>query len=183
MKIIITGHTSPIGSALYKHYSNQEVQGISRQTGHDLTNKDTLKNLVELVLDSDIFINLANVGQTQIQLLNLIEEKWNMKHKLKNVITFGSLATQLDSKILAQAKEFEQYIKTKQQLDYIHKILANKNPFGKQIKYTLLRLLNYGTKTGVRAGEPTCTAEDICRTVDYIINESMYIGLIDFRRY
>ena len=44
-------------------------------------------------------------------------------------------------------------------------------------------MLNYGPKTGDRKSEPTCTAEDICRTTDYIINEPMYVSTLDVRRY
>lgn len=184
MKIILTGHTSPMGSVLFDYYkSKAEVVGISRSTGYDLTEQSTLNQVAELVLDSDVFINLANVGVSQIQLLNIIDKKYTKENKIKSIITVGTLATQLDPKLLAQAKAHEQYIKNKQQLDAVHKVLANRNPFGDQIKYTLLRVLNFGPKTGDRQGEPTCDAEDMIRTFEYILNEPMYIGLIDLRRY
>ena len=44
-------------------------------------------------------------------------------------------------------------------------------------------VLNYGEKTGSREGEPTCNVDDIIRTVDYIINEPMYVGVLDIRRF
>ena len=46
-----------------------------------------------------------------------------------------------------------------------------------------IRDRNYGEKTGSREGEPTCNADDIIRTVDYIINEPMYVGVLDIRRF
>ena len=41
MKILLTGHTSNIGSVLYNHLSkHHDVTGISRQTNFDLRNKE-----------------------------------------------------------------------------------------------------------------------------------------------
>ena len=60
--------------------------------------------------------------------------------------------------------------------------LSNQTPFGAQLQFSLIRVLNYGVKIGDREGEPTCIAEDIIRTIDYILNEPMYVGLMDIRR-
>ena len=45
MKVLITGHTSGIGKAILENCpSDYEVRGISRATGHDITN-----NLAEVL--------------------------------------------------------------------------------------------------------------------------------------
>jgi hypothetical protein len=46
----------------------------------------------------------------------------------------------------------------------------------------MLRIANYGPKTGERSNEPTCSAEDITRTIDYILNQDLYISNIDLRK-
>lgn len=187
--IVLTGHTSPMGKELYNHLSKKyEVIGVSRDTGYDLTKKEDIDRVVEMCLKADVFINLAHIGTAQSQFLNLIKLKWYKKDPLKQVISIGSLVTKLDKELLQRIISSEnfsdlQYLKEKQELDATNTTLANEKPFGEQPQYTLLRVLNYGPKTGDRKSEPTCTAEDICRTIDYIINEPMYVGTLDVRRY
>lgn len=85
MKCVITGHTSGLGKSLFEHFNSLgwEVIGVSRQTGYDLS-KD-LSNVIELVNNSDLFINNANVDRAQLNLLNSVDKK------VKQVI-LGSVA-------------------------------------------------------------------------------------------
>jgi len=99
------------------------------------------------------------------------------------VITIGSLVTTLPKSILQDITIDPQYLKDKLFIDVVHKALANEVPFGPQLKFNLIRVLNYGEKSGDRQKEPTCTAQDIIRTIDYVINEPMYVSTIDVRRY
>ena len=112
----------------------------------------------------------------------MINNKWSKESRLGLVISFGSLATKLDNDILRAVNIDKQYLADKHKLDAVNNSLANQKPFGEQCQFTLVRVLNYGEKTGDRAGEPTCTADDIIRTVDYIINEPMYVGVLDIRK-
>ena len=69
MKILMTGHTSPMGKELYAHLSKEyEVIGISRESGYDLTKQEDVEKVVDMALDSDIFINLAHVSSAQSQM-------------------------------------------------------------------------------------------------------------------
>ena len=183
-KIVITGHTSPMGKELYAHLSKEyEVIGVSRESGYDLTKQEDVEKVVDMALDADLLINLAHVGSTQSQLLIMINNKWNKESRLGLVISFGSLATKLDNDILRAVNIDRQYLADKHKLDAVNNSLANQKPFGEQCQFTLVRVLNYGEKTGSREGEPTCNADDIIRTVDYIINEPMYVGVLDIRRF
>lgn len=183
MKFIMTGHTSPIGSVLYKHLlKDHDVIGVSRQTGFDLTEFDTLKKVVELSVDADHFINLASINSIQSQLLLLIHDKWKKVNKSGNIISFGTLGTKLDEKILKEINGNMQYFKDKQHLEAIHNRLCIEDVFGEQPKSILIRILNYGEKSGARAGEPSCNADDIIRIFDFIVNEKMYVSSIDARR-
>ena len=183
-KIVLTGHTSPMGKELYTHLSKEyEVIGVSRESGYDLTKQEDVEKVVDMALDADLFINLAHVGSTQSQLLIMINNKWNKESRLGLVISFGSLATKLDNDILRAVNIDRQYLADKHKLDAVNNSLANQKPFGEQCQFTLVRVLNYGEKTGDREGEPTCNADDIISTVDYIINEPMYVGVLDIRRF
>jgi hypothetical protein len=183
MRIAITGHTSPMGKDVYEHYSKtHECLGISRATGYDLTNTDSINDTVSEVLARDVFLNMAHVGASQSVLLMKLQQRWTHDAPLRKVITIGSLATKVPKKLLDQVGIDKQYLKDKHHIDDVHNALANQTPFGKQLKFSLVRVLNYGEKTGDRSGEPTCTAQDIIRTIDYVIDESMYIGTIDIRR-
>ena len=167
-KVVLTGHTSPMGKELCDHLSkNYEVVGVSRDTGYDLINTKDIDRVVDMCLEADLFINLAHIGTAQSLFLKLINSKWTNKNRLKQVISIGSLVTKLDEELLQKVISSEnfsglQYLKEKQDLDATNNSLANEKPFGEQPQYTLLRILNYGPKTGSRENEPTCTSEDIC---------------------
>ena len=183
MRIAITGHTSPMGKDVYEHYSKtHECLGISRVTGYDLTNTDSINDTVSEVLARDVFLNMAHVGASQSVLLMKLQQRWTHDAPLRKVITIGSLATKVPKKLLDQVGIDKQYLKDKHHIDDVHNALANQTPFGKQLKFSLVRVLNYGEKTGDRSGEPTCTAQDIIRTIDYVIDESMYVSTLDVRR-
>lgn len=183
MKIVITGHTSPMGKAVYEHYSKSHAcLGISRTTGHDLTTLEGLNTAIDVALESDLLLNMAHVGLTQSTLLIKLKKKWSTKSPLRKVITIGSLATTLSKQILDQIAIDPQYLNDKQQIDTVHNALANEIPFGSQLQFSLIRVLNYGEKFGDRQGEPTCTAQDIIRTIDYVIKEPMYVSTLDVRR-
>jgi hypothetical protein len=182
MKIIITGHTSNIGKMLFEYLSkNHECLGFSKSTGCDLNVKEQMDSLIKKSLDSDCLINLAHIDNIQSQILININEQWS-NHRLKNVITFGTLATKIHPKLLESINANITYLKQKHHLDVIHNSLSIQKPFGTQVKFTMLRIANYGPKTGERSNEPTCSAEDITRTIDYILNQDLYISNIDLRK-
>lgn len=183
-KIIITGHTSPMGKGVYDHYSKTyNCLGISRNTGYDLTKSEDQDRVVSEALTSDIFLNIAHVGTAQSSLLMKLKQRWSPEAPLKKVITIGSLATKVPQKLLDQVGIDKKYLRDKHHIDAVSNVLANEKPFGAQLQYSLVRVLNYGEKTGTREGEPSCTAQDIIRTVDYIINEPMYVSVMDVRRF
>ena len=97
----------------------------------------------------------------------------NQNPKGGTELQFNYLEEYVDKKLLDQVGIDKQYLKDKHHIDAVHNAFANQTPFGKQLKVSLVRVLNYGEKTGDRSGEPTCTAQDIIRTIDYVIDESL----------
>jgi|TARA_B110000977_G_scaffold83547_1_gene111604 hypothetical protein len=70
MKIVITGQTTGIGQQLYTHWkdSDHDVIGISRDTGYDIIND--FDSVIEEIETADVFVNNANIDNSQIDLLN-----------------------------------------------------------------------------------------------------------------
>ena len=183
MKLAITGHTSPMGKEVYQHYKKtHECLGISRTSGYDLNAQEDQDRVVSEVLARDVFLNIAHVGAMQSTLLIKLKQRWSPEAPLKKVITVGSLATKVSKKLLDQVGIDKQYLKDKHHIDAVNNALANVMPFGTQLQFSLVRVLNYGEKTGEREGEPTCSAQDIIRTIDYLIDEPMYVSELDIRR-
>ncbi len=70
MKIIITGHTSGIGQAIYDHFKldpSNEVIGLSRTTGYDIPN--SIDAIIKVSSGCDLFINNTCVENSQLELL------------------------------------------------------------------------------------------------------------------
>ena len=78
MKILITGHTSPMGSALYEHYKlMNEVLGVSKNEGFDFTKGDHLDQIVDMALARDVFLNVAHVDTAQSTLMMKLKQRWS----------------------------------------------------------------------------------------------------------
>lgn len=92
MKCVITGHTSGLGKAMHDAFkaADWEVIGVSRQTGYDLTTD--IDRVVELANSADLFINNANVGRAQFDLLNAVNK--NIKQ-----IILGSVAGEFNQQL------------------------------------------------------------------------------------
>lgn len=76
-KVVITGHTSGLGQALYEKFSdaNYDVIGYSTSTGHDISSKEIQDTIVEN-LQSGVFINNAYHPTAQLELLTAVTDKW-----------------------------------------------------------------------------------------------------------
>lgn len=180
MNILITGHTSPIGSVIYKHLSKDHyVTGISRSTDYDL-NYD-IEKITDLSVNYDCVINLANVGITQTKLLYSINKRWQEKEKTGKIISFGSLITEVNFQLIENINADYNMIASKLLLEKCHKEITSKQPFGSQPYSTLVRFANYGKKDGFRSTEPYTKPEQMIRLIDDILYTDTYISTIDFR--
>ena len=90
-KIAITGHSAGIGQALAKIYSNQghEIIGLSRRNGFNIRH---IPKLVEQIKPCDIFINNAQVGFAQTELLFAVYKEWEGIEN-KKIINISSFMT------------------------------------------------------------------------------------------
>lgn len=91
MKIAITGHSAGIGQALANLYELQghEVVGLSRRNGYNIRSIPKLTNKIK---DCDIFINNAQVGFAQTELLFAVYKEWQGIEN-KKIINISTLMT------------------------------------------------------------------------------------------
>ena len=75
MKIAITGHSAGIGQALAKIYTEQghDIVGLSRRTGYNIRSIPKVATMIE---PCDVFINNAQVGFAQVELLYEVWRRW-----------------------------------------------------------------------------------------------------------
>lgn len=75
MKIAITGHSAGIGQALAKEYSSRghEILGLSKRDGHNIR---VIPKIADLIEPCDMFVNNAQAGFAQTELLFEMSRRW-----------------------------------------------------------------------------------------------------------
>ena len=91
MKIAITGHTAGIGQALTQEYvlDGHEVVGLSQREGNNIRNTPKICDQID---PCDIFINNAQAGYAQTELLFEMANRWQGTHK--HIIVISTMITQ-----------------------------------------------------------------------------------------
>jgi hypothetical protein len=91
MKIAITGGTAGIGQALGNEYQalGHEVVRLSRRTGHNIR---VIPKIADLIQPCDMFINNAQVGYAQTELLFEMAQRWAGSGK--HIMVISTMMTQ-----------------------------------------------------------------------------------------
>jgi nucleoside-diphosphate-sugar epimerase len=91
VKIAITGHTAGIGHALAKQYltRNHEIVGLSKRQGYNIRDIPKIAGLVE---PCDMFINNAQAGYAQTELLFEMAQRW--AGTKKHIVVISTMMTQ-----------------------------------------------------------------------------------------
>jgi len=91
MKIAITGGTAGIGQALGNEYESRghEILRLSRRTGHNIRVTPKIADQIE---PCDMFINNAQVGYAQTELLFELAKRWTGTNK--HIIVISTMMTQ-----------------------------------------------------------------------------------------
>lgn len=97
MKIAITGHSAGIGKALAEQYENRghEILGLSKRNGHNIRNASKIAELIE---PCDMFINNAQAGYSQTELLFEMATRW--QGTKKHIIVISTMMTQTPTSML-----------------------------------------------------------------------------------
>ena len=111
-KIIITGHTSGVGKAIYDKFNEiscHTIVGMSRSNGYDIE-KDFDK-IVEEATGAELFINNAYRDEQQLKLFHALKDKVDMMVVMGSVSRFypDLIPTQYvhDKQALAEACRLE----------------------------------------------------------------------------
>ena len=123
MKIAITGGTAGIGLALTKHFqmSGHEVIPLSRRNGYNIR---SLPKVAAIVEPCDMFVNNAQVGFAQTELLFEIWRRWQGQQKY-----IVNVSTQMTDMLLPPKEEWDEYIIQKKALELANQLLENRNPW------------------------------------------------------
>ena len=91
MKIAITGGTAGIGQALGNVYASRghEVLRLSRRTGHNIR---VIPKIADAIESCDVFINNAQAGYAQTELLFEMAQRWSGTRK--HIIVISTMMTQ-----------------------------------------------------------------------------------------
>jgi NAD(P)-dependent dehydrogenase (short-subunit alcohol dehydrogenase family) len=91
LKIAITGHTAGIGQALANEYTldGHEIIGLSRRQGNNIRNTPKICDQIE---PCDVFVNNAQAGYAQTELLFEMVQRW--QGTKKHIIVISTMMTQ-----------------------------------------------------------------------------------------
>lgn len=91
MNIAITGHTKGIGAALAKAYSNRghTVTGLSKSTGHNIK---IIPRCADAITNCNVFVNNAQAGFAQTELLFEMHRRWEGQNK--RIVVISTMMTQ-----------------------------------------------------------------------------------------
>jgi nucleoside-diphosphate-sugar epimerase len=123
MKIAITGHTAGIGQALYKQYAarGHEIVGLSKREGYNIR---VIPKIAAAVEPCDMFINNAQAGYAQTELLFEVAQRW--AGTKKHIIVISTMMTQYPTSNIA-GLEMDQYRIQKVALEEAVKQIRNRN--------------------------------------------------------
>ena len=91
MKIAITGHTAGIGQALAEEYrlDGHEIVGLSQRDGNNIRN---IPKICDQIEPCDLFVNNAQAGYAQTELLFEMANRWAGTRKY--IIVISTMMTQ-----------------------------------------------------------------------------------------
>jgi nucleoside-diphosphate-sugar epimerase len=127
MKIAITGGTAGIGLALAKQFeaNGHEVLPLSRRNGYNIRSLPKVASMIE---PCDMFINNAQVGFAQTELLFEIWRRWEGQQK-----TIVNISTQMTDRQMPPKREWDEYIIQKKALELAENLLTKRNGWPRQI--------------------------------------------------
>lgn len=91
MKIAITGHSAGIGQALAEQYQKlgHTIVGLSKRDGHNIRVTPRIADQIE---SCDVFVNNAQAGYSQTELLFEMAKRWQGTYK--RIIVISTMMTQ-----------------------------------------------------------------------------------------
>lgn len=127
MKVAITGGTAGIGLALAKLFETDghQVLALSRRNGYNIRSLPKVAGVIE---PCDIFVNNAQTGFAQTELLFEVWRRWEGKTK-----TIVNISTQMTDMQLPPKQEWDEYFVQKKALEIAADLLTERNVWPRQI--------------------------------------------------
>jgi len=158
-KIVITGHTSGIGKAIYDKFNEiscREIVGMSRSNGYDIE-KDFDK-IVEEATGAEFFINNAYRDEQQLKLFHALKDKVDM------MVVMGSVSRMYPELIPTD------YVHDKQALAEACR-LESINPNGIPVLHLDLSFLE-GTE--INSDDPTAFTSDYNTPLEDVVDTIIF---------
>jgi len=164
MKIAITGHTAGIGQALSKVYElhGHEIVGLSRRNGYNIRSTPKLLAMIE---PCDIFINNAQVGFAQTELLFAVYKAWQGKEG-KKIINISTMLTSTPISSLPGLDMTEYYIQKQALEETVRQLRHLKN----WPKLCLVKPGGVATQPGQTSPRPNADADHWATTLVKILD-------------
>jgi len=103
MKIAITGHSAGIGQALARCYAGRghDIVGLSKRNGYNIR---ILPRVIDAIEPCDVFVNNAQTGFAQTELLFEMHRRWIGTNK--TIINISTMMTQDPVSTLADMDQY-----------------------------------------------------------------------------
>lgn len=170
MKIAITGHTAGIGKALAEALHGNEIVGISKRDGNNIRVTPKICDLIE---PCDVFINNAQAGYAQTELLFEMANRWAGTGK--HIIVISTMMTQ-DPTSSLPGLDMDHYRVQKVALEEAVKQIRNRR-LG--IKITIVRPGNIATspnKTVPPSADPLNWAKTLVTMLELVNSNGLKIS-------
>ena len=163
MKIAITGHTAGIGQAFANILQGRghDIVGLSKRNGDNIRN---ISKIVEKITPCDLFINNAQAGYAQTELLYAVWEAWQNQPG-KHIWCIGTMMTQYPVELDVPGYsdiDMSQYRNQKTALDDAIAQLRNKKHMP---VITIIRPGAVATQPGQTPEWPYCNVDAWANTV------------------
>ena len=171
MKIAITGHTAGIGQALAKQYADRghEIVGLSKRNGHNIR---VVPKIADLIEPCDVFVNNAQAGYAQTELLFEMTQRWTGTQK--HIVVISTMMTQ-DPVSCINGLDMDQYRIQKIALEQAVQQIRHQQ-LG--VHTTIVRPGNIATssdKTVPPAANVDCWASTLLDIFDMVANNNLRI--------
>jgi NADP-dependent 3-hydroxy acid dehydrogenase YdfG len=170
MKIAITGGTAGIGQALGNAYESwgHEVVRLSRRTGHNIR---SIPKIADAIEPCDVFVNNAQAGFAQTELLFEMANRWTGTKK--HIMVISTMMTQ-DPASPLPGLDMDAYRIQKVALEETVKQLHHQQL---EIKFTLVRPGMVGTAPE-RPVPPAADVDVWANTLVHILEMADVNGLV-----
>ena len=170
MKIAITGHSAGIGAALARAYQEHghEIVGLSQRDGNNIRNTTKICDQIE---PCDVFVNNAQSGYAQTELLFEMAQRWT--NTRKHIIVISTMMAQ-DPVSCLPGLDMDHYRMQKFTLEQSVHQLRNRNLY---VQFTIVRPGDIATNVN-KTVPPSADPDNWAKILLYTFTMAQANGLV-----